>query len=196
MRLQDYAKSVGVCYKTAWLWWRAGKLKGRQLDTGTIIVDYDEPEKENAVNPVKAKIAVYGRVSSSENRGNLETQVQRLLSFANAKGLHVDFIVKGIGSGLNDERPKLEKILTNNEIKIIIVEHKDRLTRFGFNYIEKLLKMQGREIIVINPPNNDKEDLMGDFVSVITSFCARLYGQRRTKRQTEKIIAELEKNSG
>lgn len=114
------------------------------------------------------------------------------LCFANAKGYQVNFIVKEIGSGLNDERPKLEKILTNPDIKIIIVEHKDRLTRFGFNYLEKLLAMQGREIIVVNPPNNDREDLMGDFVAIITSFCARLYGQRRTKRQTEKIIAELE----
>lgn len=192
MRLQDYAKTIGISYRTAHRWWKAGKIKGVQMDTGTILVDYTAPTNDVVENPKKIKVAVYGRVSSSENKGNLETQVQRLLSFANAKGYQVNFIVKEIGSGLNDERPKLEKILTNPDIKIIIVEHKDRLTRFGFNYLEKLLAMQGREIIVINPPNNDREDLMGDFVAIITSFCARLYGQRRTKRQTEKIIAELE----
>lgn len=75
-----------------------------------------------------------------------------------------------------------------------MVEHKDRLTRFGFHYIEKLLAMQGRRIEVINLAENSKEDLMQDFVSIVTSFCARLYGQRRSKRKTERIIAELQSN--
>ena len=72
-----------------------------------------------------------------------------------------------------------------------MVEHKDRLTRFGFNYIETLLKQQGRSIEVINMAADGKEDLLQDFIAIITSFCARLYGQRRSKRKTEKIIAEL-----
>ena len=72
-----------------------------------------------------------------------------------------------------------------------MVEHQDRLTRFGFNYIEQLLKMQGRKIEVINLAENGKEDLVQDFVSIVTSFCVRLYGQRRSKRKTERIIAEL-----
>ena len=79
---------------------------------------------------------------------------------------------------------------------LIVVEHKDRLTRFGFNYIEQLLKMQGRRIEVINMAENGKEDLVQDFVTlcVVTSFCARLYGQRRSKRKTERLIAELTNN--
>lgn len=72
------------------------------------------------------------------------------------------------------------------------MEHKDRLTRFGFNYIETLLKNRGGEIVVINQVTSDKEDLIQDFISVITSFCARIYGQRRSKRSTEKLIKELE----
>jgi predicted site-specific integrase-resolvase len=70
------------------------------------------------------------------------------------------------------------------------VEHKDRLTRFGFKYIESLMELQGRKIEVINNLD-DKDDLIQDFVSVITSFCARIYGQRRSKRSTEKLIKEL-----
>jgi len=72
-----------------------------------------------------------------------------------------------------------------------VVEHKDRLTRFGFHDIEQLLKMQNRRIEVIHPAENGKEDLVQDFVSIVTSFCARLDGQRRSKRKTERIIAEL-----
>ena len=82
----------------------------------------------------------------------------------------------------------------DESIKKIVVEHSDRFSRFGMNYIEKLLKMQGREIEVINEQSNDRDDLMQDFVSIITSFCARLYGQRRNKRRTEKIIEELAKD--
>ena len=72
-----------------------------------------------------------------------------------------------------------------------VVEHKDRLTRFGANYIETLLEAQGRIVEVVNVAENDKEDLIADLASVIYSFCARLYGQRRAKRKTETIIKEL-----
>lgn len=104
-------------------------------------------------------------------------------------------MVKEIGSGINDSRPKLLKLLTDPTITVIVVEHKDRLTRFGFNYLEQLLAMQGRRIEVINLAENGKEDLIQDFVSIVTSFCARLYGQRRCKGKTERIIAELQTDS-
>ncbi len=95
---------------------------------------------------------------------------------------------------MNDTRPKLLKLLTDPMITLIVVEHKDRLTRFGFNYIEPLLAMQGRHIQVINLTENGKADLVQDFVSIVTSFCARLYGQRCSKRKAERIhcgVAEL-----
>ena len=99
-----------------------------------------------------------------------------------------------MGSGLNDERKKLvELLLSDDPIARIIVEHKDRLTRFGFNYLEILAKKQGFEIIVVNPTATDQEDLMQDFASIITSFCARLYSRRRAKRKTEVIIKTLNK---
>ena len=101
------------------------------------------------------------------------------------------WVVKEIGSGVNDTRPKLIKLLTDPSVSVIAVEHKDRLTRFGYNYLEQLLKMQGRRIEAINLAENSKEDLIQDFVSIVTSFCARLYGQRRSKRKTERLIAEL-----
>ena len=93
---------------------------------------------------------------------------------------------------MNDERPKLTKLLESDEpIKRIVVEHKDRLTRFGFNYLEILAKKMNFEIVVVNKVENDKEDLIQDFISVITSFCARIYSRRRVARKTEQIIKEL-----
>ncbi len=90
--------------------------------------------------------------------------------------------------------PKVLKLLTDSEITIIVVEHKDRLTRFGFTYIEILPGQQCRRVEVINLAEDAQEGLLADLVSIIYSFCARLYGQRRAKRKTERITAELEAN--
>ena len=188
MKLATYAKQHGISYKTAWRWFKAGKLPGFQMDTGTIIVD--GPTLAKVKTP--PKVAIYTRVSSTENKGNLDGQAQRLTDYCAAKGYQVAIIVKEIGSGVNDTRPKLLKLLIDSTVTLIVVEHKDRLTRFGFNYIAELLQMQGRQIEVINLTDNGKEDLVQDFVSIITSFCARLYGQRRSKRKTERLIAELQ----
>jgi predicted site-specific integrase-resolvase len=98
--------------------------------------------------------------------------------------------VKECAIGLNDNRPKLLKILRERKATKIVVEHKDRLTRFGFNYIKTLFPEC--EIVIINECLDDKEDLMSDFISIVTSYCARIYGNRRSKRKTEKLIKELQ----
>ena len=194
MKLSDYARKVGVSYYTARRWFHAGQISGYQAPSGTIIVtEGSEPEVQVVAN-LPQQVAVYGRVSAAENKANLESQIQRLLDYCAARGYQVTHIVKEIGSGVNDSRPKLLKLLTNPEVSLIVVEHKDRLTRFGFNYIEQLLVIQGRRIEVINQAENGKDDLIQDFASIVTSFCARLYGQRRCKRKTERIIAELRNN--
>ena len=160
------------------------------MDTGTIIVT-EMPGTEVSAQAAVTRVAIYTRVSAAENKSNLDSQSQRLADYCAAKGWSVVQVVKEIGSGVNDSRPKLLKLLTDPAMTIIVVEHKDRLTRFGFNSIDQLLAMQGRRVEVINQAENGKEDLMQDFVSIVTSFCVRLYGQRRSKRQTERIIAEL-----
>lgn len=194
MKLSVYARSLGVSYRTAWRWFKAGKVAGFQADTGTIIVT--EPIVETVAATANQKTVIYTRVSAAENKDNLEGQAKRLMDYCAAKGYQVAAVVKEIGSGVNDTRPKLLKLLTDPTVGQIVVEHKDRLTRFGFNYIEQLLAMQGRKIEVINLAENGKEDLIQDFVSIVTSFCARLYGQRRSKRKTERIIAELQNEEG
>jgi putative resolvase len=76
----------------------------------------------------------------------------------------------------------------------LVVEHKDRASRFGVAYIQTLLAMQGRELVMVNTADTAEDDLMGDFVTIVTSFCARLYGRRRAKRKTEQVLAALQQN--
>jgi len=135
---------------------------------------------------------VYTRVSSSENKSNLDAQAERLVAYCTVRGYQVSKIVKEIGSGVNDARPKFLALLADPAISRIVIEHKDRGTRFGFRYIETLLKTAGREIEVVNQAETSTEGLLTDLTSIVYSFCARLYGQRRAKRKTEKIVQELE----
>lgn len=183
MKLNEYAKKLGINYRTAWNWYKQGKITGAyQLDTGTIIVPKEEVERK------KEKTAVYARVSSSENKNNLISQSKRVQDFCAAKGWEVHIVVEECASGLNDCRKKLLSVLKDENITRIVVEHKDRLTRFGFNFLKELWH---GEIVVINHIEEDEKDLMQDFVSLITSFTARLYGKRRSKRATEKLIEQL-----
>ncbi len=122
---------------------------------------------------------------------SIGSQTERLKDYCAAKGYQVHKVVKEIGSGVNDNRQKLLKLLSSADITTIVVEHKDRLTRFGFNYIDKLFSLQNRRIEVVNLADDGKEDLLQDLVSIIYSFCARLYGRRRAKRKTEKITKSL-----
>ena len=82
--------------------------------------------------------------------------------------------------------------MTDKSIKVIVVEHKDRFSRFGTNFIQKLLELDGRRIEIVNEVDHDKEDLMQDFISIVTSFCARLYGKRNSTRKTETLIQDLQ----
>lgn len=185
-KISQYAKLEKVTYRTIWNRVKRGLLKIEKTPNGRILIVIDENKEQ--------EIAIYCRVSSSENKSNLERQKQRLLDYCAAKGYRVSKVVYEIGSGLNDNRKKLESLLVDKSITKIIVEHSDRFSRFGMNYIKKLLELDGRSIEIINTHNNDRDDLMQDFVSIITSFTARLYGQRRSKRNTEKLIKELENN--
>ena len=184
--LKDYARDHGIKYRAAWNRFKAGKIPSAfKDDFGKILIREDKPDRP-------LKVFCYARVSSSQNKANLESQAERIIHFANLSGLPVHSIIKEIDSGLNDERPKLLKILNDIEITHIVVEHKDRLTRFGFNFLKDWMASRQCQIIVMNNVKTDKEDLMQDFISLVTSMVVRLYGLRRSKRKTEQLIKELQ----
>lgn len=182
MKLSEFAKEYGISYRTAYRWFKDGKIPFRteQLSSGTIIVH------KQIISDLQTNVYVYTRVSTYERKNCLDGQADRCVQFANANGLSVDTVIKEIASGMNDKRPKLMAMLNSSPTHIII-ENKDRLTRFGFNYIEKLLSKLNCKILVLNKDDNDEKDLMKDLVSIITSFCCRLYGLRRGKNRTKQI---------
>ncbi len=188
MKLSDYARQMGVRYETAWRWFRDGKIQGRRIGAHAIIITEGQTEP---VNEPSQRVAIYARVSSAENKNNLDRQAERLAAYCEARGYQVARVVKEVGSGVNDARPKVLALLEDQGVGLIVVEHKDRLTRFGYRYLETLLKTQGRAIEVVNQAENGIEDLLADLTAIVYSFCARLYGQRRAKRKTEVIVREL-----
>jgi predicted site-specific integrase-resolvase len=192
MKLRAYARKIGISYITAYRHFKSGILKGVQLPTGTIIVEENETKEE--LKSKNIHVALYARVSSSENKDNLKTQLERLKNYATAKGYIISKEVSEIGSGLNPNRKKLIALLKDNKYDIIIVEHKDRLARFGTELLDIVLNQVNRKIEIINQVDNETEDTIQDLVSIITSFSARIYGQRRSKRKTEQIIQNLKLN--
>jgi predicted site-specific integrase-resolvase len=169
--------------------WKRGEIAGYQLVSGTVIVN--QPEQESHVT---RKVAIYARVSNSESKKNLDTQAERLVAWCMMQGWSGVQVVKECGSGVNDQRPRFLALLADPSITHIVVEHQDRASRFGVAYIQTLLAIQQRELVVVNSAQTAEEDLMSDLVSIITSFVARLYGWRRAKRKTEQVLAALQEN--
>lgn len=190
MKLSDYAKQVGISYRAAWNWYTDGKIRGYQSPTGTIIIT----ELDETNTPNTGITVIYARVSSHKQKDDLDRQVQRVQDYCASNGWQVGKIVKEIASGVNDDRPKLNALLTDPKVSRIVAEHKDRLTRAGFNYIHQLLSMQGREVVVINLADTDDDDLLADLASIVNSYCARLYGIRRAKNKADLVAKVLQQD--
>jgi len=161
-------------------------VPAQQLATGTIIVK--EPETSYETKP--SSVVLYARVSSTDQKQDLDRQLSRLVEYATSNGFQVKGAIKEVGSGLNGKRTKLLSILRDPDVQIIIVEHKDRLVRFGFEYMEALLRAGGRRVIVVDETEM-KDDLVQDMIDVLTSFCARLYGRRSAKNRAKRMLKEI-----
>ena len=194
-KISEVVKLLGISKPTLYNWEKQGLLKIQRSKSGGLNFisqsELDKIQNKETNNKENEKIVIYCRVSSTVNKNNLKTQKERLLNYCNAKGYKVEKIIEEFGSGINDKRPKLEKLLKEQDFTKIVVEHKDRLSRFGFNYLEVLLNKNNIDIEVINNVDTDEEDIIQDFISIITSYCVRIYGKRRSKRNTEKLIKEL-----
>ena len=186
MKLSVWAKRTGITYHTAWKWFDAGKLpvKAIKTATGTILVE-DNPSDQ------KGETVIYARVSSHDQKNDLDRQVARTMKFAAENKILVNDVITEIGSGLNGRRPKLVKLLANKAIKIILVEHAGRLMRFGGEYVESSLSAHGRKLTVIDK-SELTDDLVWDMIDVLTSFCARLYGRRSAKNKAKKALKAIE----
>jgi putative resolvase len=191
VKLSEFARRHGIHYNTAYRMWRRGELPGKHYESGFILIDeqVDAPRVEPST--AEARTAVCARVSSSENRTNLNAQAERVLAWCTARGWSVHRVVKECGSGINDERRQFHALLKDRSITRIVVEHKDRASRFSVAYLETLLAGEGRELVIVNEAEAGDSDLMEDFAAIVTSVTARLYGRRRARRTTERVLAAL-----
>jgi len=184
-KLSTWAKENGVHYRTAMILMHEGKLPVEVVRTPG--GHYRVVEKIIASQATE-KSALYGRVSSHDQKSDLVRQIARLRSFASGLGLQDVEVVEELGSGLNGKRPKLLKLLADSSVKKIVVEHRDRLARFGVEYIEAALQAQGRSLVVAEA-GEQKLDLVQDFIDVVTSMCARIYGRRAASNRAKRALA-------
>jgi predicted site-specific integrase-resolvase len=168
----------------------AGRIPFIKTDTGRVFIPMSWINQQTGSKPPNTdlKCAIYARESFSENKSSLESQTDGLKKYATAKGYQIVSITQEIASGINDDRKKLHQLLQQKNFDVLLVEHKDKLTRFGFKWFETLCPFK---IEVINLAENETHDLMFDLVSIITSFCARLYGQRRGRTKTDEAIKAI-----
>lgn len=183
VNLSEWADRVGVSKHTAYRWYREGTLPVPARRVGRLLlVDLD-----GAVSATDTRTVVYARVSSHDQRADLDRQVARLTSWATAAGMTVHEVVTEVGSGMNGNRRKFQRLLADPTASIIVVEHRDRLARFGVENLEAALSAQGRRVVVADPGEMN-DDLVRDMTEVLTSFCARLYGRRGARNRAIKAL--------
>ena len=157
--------------------------------TGAIIV-HDPKYEATPATPNAGRTVCYARVSSSDQKNDLQRQADRLKAFAVNLGAFDVEVVSEIGSGVNDKRRKLNRVLADPTVGTIIVEHRDRLARVNAGLIESALEASGRRLIVVDDTDLD-DDLARDVTEVLTSFCARLYGRKSAARCAQRALEAL-----
>jgi putative resolvase len=182
MKLAEWARANGVHPQTAYRWFRQDTMPvpARRLPSGTILVDAPG-------SAPGGRVVLYARVSSHDQRAELDRQVARLTAWATGNGISVTEVVTEVGAGVNGKRPRLQRLLADPQATTIVVEHRDRLARFGVEHLEAALAAQGRRLLVVEP-GETSEDLMRDMLEVLTGFCARLHGRRGARNRALRAI--------
>lgn len=191
MRLKDWAQQQGVHYQTAWKWFRDGKLPVPALQTvsGTILVQPD------AVAVPAGGLGLYARVSSHDQRADLDRQLARLTRWAATSTAAVVRVEAEVASGMTGRRAKLRRLLADPQVQTVVVTHRDRLARTNAELIEASLAAGGRRLVVLDD-GEVTDDLIGDMVEVLTSFCARLYGRRSARNRALKAVRCAQRDVG
>ena len=205
MRSKEVCRLLGVSYVTLRRWIKEEKIRAIQTLGGK----YRIPESEvkrllSGVEAREVKAVIYARVSSSDQKSDLERQIEYLTEYCTAKGYRVADILSDIASGLKTDRRGLLKLfnyIVNRQVDVIVITYKDRLTRFGFEYLEYFFRQYGVKIEVVygGEPKNAHQELVEDLLAIVTSFAGKLYGMRSHKSRRvvqgfKKLLKEVEEN--
>jgi len=184
MDLAAWAKRNGVARVRAYRWFRAGLLPVPARRVGRLIL-VDEPIGEASL---RARTALYARVSSADQKADLDRQVARVTAWATDQQITVDVVVVEVGSAPTGHRRKFLALLRDQSVHRIVVEHRDRFCRFGSEYARAALAARGRELVVVDTAEVD-DDLVRDTTEILTSMCARLYGKRAAQNRVKRALA-------
>jgi len=205
LRPKEVCRLLGVSYVTLRRWIKEGKIRAVQTLGGK----YRIPESEvkrllSGVEVKEVKAVIYARVSSSNQRSNLERQIQYLTQYCTAKGYRVVDVLSDVASGLKTNRRGLMKLfnyIVNRQVDVVVVTYKDRLTRFGFEYLDYFFRQYGVRIEVIygEVPKDAYQELVEDLLAIVTSFAGELYGMRSHKKRClvqgfKQLLEEVEEN--
>lgn len=186
---KDFAELLNVSVKTLQRWDREGILIAKRTPTDRRYYTYDQYLKFKGINNTNKKVVIYSRVSTNNQKDDLLNQKQFLMNFTSSKGIIVDEIIEDIGSGLNYNRKKWNKLLNEcmeNKIDSIIITHKDRFIRFGFDWFERFVGKFGTKIIIVNNELlSPQEELVQDIISILHVFSCKIYGMRKYKKKIE-----------
>ena len=198
---KDFAELLGVSVKTLQRWDRDGILKANRTPTDRRYYTYDQYLQFKGIqteNDIRDTV-IYARVSTRNQKDDLQNQVEFLKQFCNAKGIIVNQCIEDFGSGLNYNRKKWNKLLDEvmeNKIKTIVISNKDRFIRFGYDWFEKFCEKFNTKIIIVNNETfSPNEELVQDIISILHVSSCRLYGHRKYKNQIKKdeeIAKELQ----
>ena len=185
MNLTEWARAQGISPHTAYRWFREGILPvpAERVGTRTILVNVEASTDSGVIGGV----GLYARVSSHDQKADLERQVARLASWAAQAGHRVVRVEAEVGSGMNGSRLKARRMLADPQVTTVVVEHKDRLGRVNTELAEAALSASGRRLLVLDE-GEVEDDLVRDMVEVLTSFCARLYGRRSARDRAREAL--------
>jgi len=196
-KVSEVAKMLNVSTVAVRKWIKVGKL--RAIRVGKLwMIPESELKRFLGEKPREVRAVIYARVSSHKQKkdGNLDRQVERLRGYCSAKGYKIVDVITDVASGLKENRSGLQKLFNmvgKHQVDVVVVEFKDRLTRFGFEYLKRYFESHGVKIEVIEETEKGyMEELSEDFVSIVISFAGRIYGKRSQKfRKIKKVIEEV-----
>ena len=191
MNLTQWARSQGVHPQTAYRWFREGTLPvpAVRVNQRTVLVN---PDRGDAV---VGGVGLYARVSSHDQKADLDRQVARLTGWAADAGGQVVRVEAEVGSGMNGARAKVRRLLADPKVTVVVVEHRDRLGRVNTELVESALSAHGRRLVVLDA-GEVHDDLVRDMVEVLTSLCARLYGRGSARNRALKAIGCAQRDVG
>lgn len=185
MNLTEWARAQGVSPHTAYRWFKNGTLPvpAQRVGPRTILVNVDAATTPETIGG----LGLYARVSSHEEKADLERQIARLSEWAAKAGHRVVRVEAEIASGMNGTRSKAKRLLADPAVTTVVVERKDRLGRMNVELVEAALSAHGRRLVVLDD-GEVEDDVVRDVVEVLTAFCARLYGRSSAKSRAHKAL--------